>query len=332
MIGGLVGKIKKDLMLFSIAHLDDEYARWDPTYIQIEATSKCNLHCPGCSHSREAMSGQHLSMDQLQRILDLLPFSPKKVILSGVGEPLLNPQFFSMVDLLAERRTSCHFFTNGTLLSQQASEAIVARKNIASLTVSCDGAQEATFENLRLGAHFESWQRSVHYLAEKAKDERPGLRIGMNTVISKQNLDELEDIVRMAAGLGVRNVHFLDPIPVDEITAAQVPSESEFARIDFDELSELGRSLGLGVSWLIRRGGKYPARVQRCLHPWNTIFVRTNGNVQPCMALFGTDKAAVMGNIFQDTFMDIWNGHHYREYRRGNRLKTNALCRVCPYN
>ena len=331
MINRLVRKIRQDLMAIRITYLDIEQAGWNPTFIQIEATSKCNLRCPGCSHSREAESGQHLSLDQLQEILDILPFPPKHVILSGVGEPLLNPHFFSLVDLLAERGTSCHFFTNGTLLSPKACEAIVRRQNIISLTISGDGAEETTFENLRLGAHFESWKRSVRGLTERAKDERPELRIGMNTVISRQNINELGDIIRLAADLGFRVVHFLDPIPVDEITAANVPSEIEFTAIDFKELSGLGRSLGLAVSWQIRRGARSSAVIQRCLHPWKTIFIRANGNVQPCMALFGTEKAAVMGNIFQEDFQDIWNGERYREYRRAKKRGTNSLCRVCPY-
>jgi radical SAM protein with 4Fe4S-binding SPASM domain len=145
-------------------------------------------------------------------------------------------------------------------------------------------------------------------------------------------MSELEDIVRMGADLGFRNVNFLDPIPVDEITAAQVPSETEFAELPCDELSELGRSLGIGVSWQTRRKTGSSARHQRCLHPWNTVFIRADGNVQPCPALFGTDRAAVMGNILQEGFAELWNGQSYREYRRGNRLRTNALCRVCPYN
>jgi radical SAM protein with 4Fe4S-binding SPASM domain len=168
-------------------------------------------------------------------------------------------------------------------------------------------------------------------LTERAQDERPGLRIGMNTVISKQNINELGDIVRLAADSGVRMVNFLDPVPVDEITVVSIPSEVEFAAIHIKEISALARSLGLGISWQIRQRREPSSGIGRCLHPWKTIFVRANGSVQPCMALFGTDKAAVMGNIFQEDFEEIWNGDQYREYRRTKRRGTNTLCRVCPY-
>jgi MoaA/NifB/PqqE/SkfB family radical SAM enzyme len=148
-----------------------------------------------------------------------------------------------LVDYLAERGITCHFFTNGTLLTPQRSDAILQRSNIISLTISCDGAKKTEFEKLRLGANFEDWTQSVRSFAQRAKGERPTLRIGMNTVISQQNINELEDIIHLASELGMHGVHFLEPIPVDEITAASIPSESELTSINFRELYELGRSL-----------------------------------------------------------------------------------------
>jgi radical SAM protein with 4Fe4S-binding SPASM domain len=271
-------------------------------------------------------------VDQLRELLDRLPSPILHVILSGVGEPLLNPHFFEMVDHLMTRGITCHFFTNGTLLSPEKSDAILKRDNIVSLTISCDSADEATFEILRLGANFERWKRSVRNFTERAGHERPALRIGMNTVVSTENIHELRDIVRLAADLGMRSINFLDPIPVDEISAASVPTDDEFNAINFNDLSKFGKSLGLRTSWSLRQGKEPSAAVSRCLRPWDMVFIRVNGNVQPCMALFGTDKAAVMGNIFQEDFAGIWNGDLYREYRRTHNQGTNPLCQVCPYS
>ena len=81
-----------------------ERPRRFPVRLQIEPTSRCNLRCPCCSHSREAGDGHDLSAEDFRRILDCLPWAPTRVILSGIGEPLMNPQFFALVDILAERR------------------------------------------------------------------------------------------------------------------------------------------------------------------------------------------------------------------------------------
>src|SRR5512135_2667998 len=81
---GMSRRLRKGLMVINITYFDKERVRWNPVTVQIEATSKCNLRCPGCSHSQETESGVHLSVDLLQEILDRLPFSPKHIVLSGV--------------------------------------------------------------------------------------------------------------------------------------------------------------------------------------------------------------------------------------------------------
>jgi radical SAM protein with 4Fe4S-binding SPASM domain len=312
--------------------INQEIPRSIPSLIQIESTNKCNLRCPTCSHSRESSSGQHLSVGELQKILDRLPFPLEHVVLSGIGEPLLNPDFFFLIDLLNERKITCVFYSNGTLLTPQRCDAILLRHNIKGLTISCDGANKKTFENIRLGANFENWKQSVRHFLIKAKHERPDLRIGMLTVMNKQNLNELGDIIRLAADLGFHTVQFLDPIPVDDVAAINVPSKNEFSAIHYDELFDLGRSCGLRyVYWWGRRDKLPPKAIPRCLQPWNYIFIRVNGDIQPCCAIFGTKKAAIMGNIFHEEFINIWNGEHFNKFRRTSVKGTNSLCNVCPY-
>ena len=111
-----------------------------PIRLQIEATSKCNLRCPSCSHAKEKGVGQHLTEENLRQILDRLPWSPPRVVLCGIGEPLMNPQFFSLVDILAERRIRCEFSHQRTLLTPRRQQAILSRCNIDVINISCDGA------------------------------------------------------------------------------------------------------------------------------------------------------------------------------------------------
>jgi radical SAM protein with 4Fe4S-binding SPASM domain len=325
------GRIKDGLFGLRKKYIDRDTPRRVPAAVQIEASSKCNLRCPECAHSRDGEPGQHLTAIDFNKILVRLPFSIKRVMLSGIGEPLLNPHYFSLVDALAERQIRCRFITNGTLLTQQMCEAIIRRPNIEYVVISCDGVEKTTFENFRAGANFETWTEFIRHFAIRAKQERPDLRIGMNTVITRQNLLQLREMVHMAADLGFQNIHFLDPIPVDDIAAGNVPSKDELARINFKDLHKSGRLSGLKVTWSIRRDKVYFRLIPRCLQPWEDVFVRANGDMLPCPANFSTKKLAVMGNIFLDDFNKIWNGSRFREYRRTCLTGTNPLCRVCPF-
>ncbi len=315
-----------------VRYVAPERPRRLPIRIQIEATSKCNLRCPCCSHSREKDTGRHLTEEDFRRILDRLPWSPESVVLSGIGEPLMNPHFFSLVDILAERRIKCEFFTNGTLLTTRMRQAILARPNIYAISISCDGAEKATFENLRLGADFESWKQSVHDFLTAAK-EQPGrtLSVGLNVVVSKGNLNEIRDIIRLAAKLGFDSVYVLQPIPVDDIGAALCPSPTELSTVRQEDLFELAGSLGLRILFFFQRATSLLKFMPGCLQPWEYVFIRANGDVAPCAAVFGSEKGAIMGNIFQQEFNAIWCGEPFREFRRTSASGTNALCRICPY-
>jgi MoaA/NifB/PqqE/SkfB family radical SAM enzyme len=207
---------KRLFLKLMVRYAAPERPRRFPIRIQIEATSKCNLCCPCCSHSREKGAGRHLAQEDLRRILDRLPRSPRRVVLSGIGEPLVNPEFFSLVDILAERGIQCEFYTNGTLLTPRVRQEILSRPNIDAISISCDGAEKATFERLRLGADFERWKQSARAFLAEAKRQRAGtLTIGMNLVVSNQNVGEMEDIIRLAAELGFDSVGIMHPIPVD---------------------------------------------------------------------------------------------------------------------
>lgn len=311
-------------------YISSEDPRHIPLRVQIESTSKCNLRCLECPHSREKGAGNHLTVDGLKQILDWLPFKLRNITLSGVGEPLLNPHFFSLVDILAERDIACDFYSNGTLISSTMSEAILQRDNITGISISCDSAEQNVFEKFRVGADFERWMMNISDFLTNRRDQRHDIRTKMLTVINKENITSLQDIVHMAADLGFHSSRFLDPIPIDEQAAAYIPSNSEISSINFKKMHKTGNSIGVDVTWMIRRDRVPPRAIPRCMQPWQYIFVRADGNIQPCCAVFGKDKAGIMGNVHRDTFSDVWNGKPFREFRKRSVDGTNPLCRICP--
>ncbi len=303
---------------------------WWPTKLQIEASSRCNLRCAACSRARELGGGEDLTEERLRHVLDCLPWSPVKVVLSGIGEPLINPAYFSLVDILAERKIRCEFYTNGTLLTEARQQAILSRSNIEVINISCDGARKETFESMRVGADFEKWKSSVQDFVLRARQVRGrALSIGMNTVISKNNLQEVGDILRLAAQWRLDIVYIMDPIPIDQTTMALCASDQEVSAAG-QELARLAASLGQKVAISLRRAASAPRLRPACLQPWNYTCVRTNGDVVPCCAVFASDRMPVMGNVFQQDFTTIWHGERYREFRRSLWSGTNELCRICP--
>ena len=153
----------------------------------------------------------------------------------------------------------------------------------------------------------------------------------MFTLVQKSNVGELDEIIRLAAALRFDHVNLIEPIFVDEVAESQALPVRELQGVDFVRLARLAKAHGMRLSTNnVRRRRTPPAATIRCLQPWDYVFIRANGDVQPCCAVFGEDRAAIMGNVFRDEFTDIWNGERFTRFRRSSAQGTNALCNACP--
>lgn len=302
-----------------------------PIQVDIEVTSVCNLRCPSCPHSYGNVSAEHLMPDKLDLILGRLPFRPEFVVFGGVGEPLANPCLGELMNILANRKIRCRLFTNGTLLNLRAREMLLAQKNLKLLAVSIDGATKDSFEQLRRGANFEKWKEQVRELNTLAS--RCGnsyLTIWTHTVVSKDNVCEIPDIILLARELGFSHMHLIDMTPMDKKTIDMVVPITQYVSM-IEEVIKIGQQLNLHITYSLRRSQVPPKASVRCLMPWNYILVKVNGDIQPCCALFRHDKKPVMGNILRQDFEAIWQGEAFRRYRFGATQGTNITCNLCSY-
>ena len=227
---------------------------------------------------------------------------------------------------MAERGIKCEFYTNGTLLTQRIGQEIISRSNINVINISCDGAQKATFESLRVGADFKNWKQSVgEFLAQAKRQRGQTLSTGMNIVASKQNLSEMGNLFRLAAKLGFDNVYVMHPIPVDETAALMCPSPDELSTLRQEDLEELAGSLGLKVTCFFRRPPSPHKTGPRCMQPWEHLFIRANGDVascRPCSVLTkGLSWAICSSRIFKRS--GVANGF-------GSFRRTSARRHKCP--
>jgi MoaA/NifB/PqqE/SkfB family radical SAM enzyme len=95
-------------------------------------------------------------------LLDELP-DLEQVTLQGLGEPLLHPDLVAMVTAAKHRGLRVGFNTNGTLLTPDKAEALVAA-GTDWMHVSMDGATAATFEHIRHGARFDQVLQNLRRL------------------------------------------------------------------------------------------------------------------------------------------------------------------------
>ena len=87
-----------------------------PHHVQLEVTTHCNLACYMCVRNEVIKNPRHLSLADFQRLFDQI--QPRRLTLSGAGEPLLNPDLVAMVAHASRHGAATMVPTNGTLLGQ----------------------------------------------------------------------------------------------------------------------------------------------------------------------------------------------------------------------
>jgi radical SAM protein with 4Fe4S-binding SPASM domain len=311
-------------------HARGSYVRELPSELYIETTNRCNLKCRTCpQYFGMPEDFADLTPALVDRILDEFPFV-RRVVLHGIGEPLLNKDLPHIIEKVKRRNAYALFNTNGLLLRGRPVERVI-RAGLDELRVSIDSASPATYEFVRGMDGFARIMENLRALAIlKSTLGSVTPRVSLWITGMKSNVSELPALVRLAHEIGVREV-YLQRLVYSERGLA-VTGEALFGQATEPELiavreaERLARELGVDLKG---SGEVSPAAMvagnsleheayRACRRPWSLMYVTANGNVLPCCIAPFTGAhydGILLGNIFQETAEEIWNGQRYQEWR-----------------
>ena len=125
-----------------------------PVCLYLEVTNRCNLLCETCPRTFENLEPpQDMSWSLFTRIVDQVP-NIARVVLHGVGEPMLVKNLPRMVRYLKDRGTYVLFNTNGTLLQPRKFQQLIDT-GLDELRVSLDAANAKSYREIRGKNYFD---------------------------------------------------------------------------------------------------------------------------------------------------------------------------------
>ncbi len=317
---------------FETVESGESIASTPPVCLYLEVTNRCNLLCETCPRTFEDLEPpMDLSMEMFTKIVDQVP-NVKRVVLHGVGEPMLVKHLPDMIRYL-KKRSGIHvlFNTNGTLLAPKKQREIIDT-GLDELRVSLDAAEAATFLKVRGKDMFDRIVRNVSSFTNLQRAigaEKPLVSLWLTGL--KETVDQLPDFVRMAARIGVKEVH-LQRLVFDSAGFGMARSESslfEQTRADEEAIianaTALGQSLGVmldasgatepGIS-LKRQSDDKPWAM--CRRPWSLMYFTAHGTALPCCIAPFSERGYenyTLGNASKQDLAEIWNGPAYRDFR-----------------
>lgn len=274
-------------------------------HLMIEPTNLCNLHCPVCpagSGYDKSPKGS-MSFSQFKMIIDTTKSFLKGIYLWNFGEPFLAPDIMKMIDYAGENGVFIETHTNGNVLTNEMMDRF--RKNYKlNISFSIDGLSQETYSYYRVGGNLDTALDNLSYLIDlKRRYNLFNLTIIWQFLITKGNEHEAPRVYQTAKKLGV------DKLRIKVIGV----SKSHPRYNDF-----------------IPRSKKYQPREKKVanfqcefIDPGRPT-IAWNGDVVPCCYDFF--KKHILGNVFSENLLNIWNSKKYREFRDDFKRGVNNFC------
>ena len=301
-----------------------------PRSLYLETTNRCDSKCQTCIRTfRSLEPPADLTLEQVKAITEQFSVL-ERVVLHGIGEPLLNREIFEIVAYLKTRAATVLF--NSDAISLTATRALrLIQSGLDEYRVSLDAATRQTYRRLRGVDQFDRVVANVRRLVQLERGRsRSAPRVSLWFTATRANLDELLAFVRLAADLGVDEVYVqrlvfngLGLATAENALHGRLQRQEQEV---LDQAQELARGLGVALrasgltTPLASLKGEMssPRPWAGCQRPWTLSYVTANGNVLPCCIspwVARDYQALILGNALAEPFADIWNGERYRRFR-----------------
>lgn len=286
--------------------------------ISIETSNVCNLKCIYCYTDAGKKLPNELTLDEYKNILDqAIELGAKEVAIAGAGEPLLDPQFFKILDLIKERNLYLILYTNATLIDK-----VVARKLFDSpvTIVATLNSMKPEVQNELCGSipmTYEKMMQGIYHLMDAGFNKTNPTRIAIDAFVVKETIDEASDIFRFA-----RMNNIFPYICRVFLSGRATGRDLDVSNDQFKELTykllEIDES-EFGYTWEPRP----PFVASQCQLVYINMVIGIQGNIRPCYSVFMN-----AGNIRKQSLKELWNSELLRS-ARNMESNLKGKCGTC---
>jgi len=180
-----------------------------PPALDISTNDLCGLKCVMCGNRAPRRDPHTISAADVRALIDeAADWGIRRVALTGAGEPFRDPAMLAHIRYANEKGHLVTITTNGFPISEKVASALAER--FVSISISIHGARDTTHDAI-VGvptAADHAW-RAVRRLvrARDAVANGSKLSVNVSTVIQRDNLLEMPDLVRRAREEGCNGIN-----------------------------------------------------------------------------------------------------------------------------
>lgn len=286
--------------------------------LELELSRVCDLRCIYCYAASGVALAKELTLAEIFSVIDqTVALGAKKIIVLGGGEPLIYPHLFKVLEYIRDKDLIIDLFTNGQTLGADIAERLFKLKVGVVLKMNSRdpgvqdflGGRRGTLEAIEKGLEA---LRNAGYPSEECS-------LGIETIICRQNYDELPDLWRWARLEGISP--YVEAMTMQGRASEHKELEVSPAEIKtlFEELARIDRD-----EFLCNWEPHPPLAASHCARHEYSCTVTSVGDVQPCP---GVNVA--VGNIRENSLADVLHESPVISDLRDVRNNIKGQCREC---
>lgn len=283
-----------------------------PFTLFVSPTQVCNFKCFYCTQSKSheemeqiGFSCRHINEVMFKKIADdatRFEGKLKRVLFTGLGEPLANPELPDMIRYMRDRNVAQGYeiITNAYLLSHEMTDRLL-ESGLTFLRISIHGLTEKKYQEVSgVKISFDRLIDNIRYFYEKKGDCKLYIKI-MDACFDEGESEQ--DFFNMFGNM-------CDNIFIEHLVKAQ-PSMMDAYNEEIQSVQTF-------------YGDKAEHR-EVCPYAFYSLQVDVQGNTFPCPPL-GFPEDFSLGNVMNKSIYDIW--HSDKLYDMQTAMLKSGRCAV----
>ncbi|WP_135076064.1 radical SAM protein [Terasakiella sp. SH-1] len=318
-----------------------------PILVEIDPMNKCNQECLYCYAYGRGGEESKLKDDAFLNLFkQLADTGVQTVLFQGTGEPLAHRKATEAIEEAAKYGLTVGINSNGVLFTPQMQDRVL--KDIFYIKFSVIDHNKERYTKLHVcpDNHWDKLHENMTYAIELRKREKLGVALWATVYLDEDNFHDAYDIVKFYKEMG------LDYIVIQEATYSEYSpagvrpyASTHFTAEEIAETKEKVLSLNTDdfvvkfvfpfINDDINHAGQTPEGFvpHFCQGPKLYTTICSDGEVYPCWRLWGRGKEFSCGNIYEQSFEEIWKGKKRQELEEyiNTVPPCGDECKVCNH-